>query len=59
MKTVYFQNYRNNEKFECHNLHDVKIIDGIEFLKVFKFGTSRDCFVRKDQLKKIQLNKQN
>jgi hypothetical protein len=56
MKKVYFENYRNREKFECHNLNDVRVIDGIEYLRVFKFGTTRDCFVRKDQLRKLNKN---
>lgn len=58
MKTVYFENIRNHEKFECHNANDVRIIDGIEYLRVFKFGTQRECFVRKDQLRKLGKNKQ-
>jgi len=53
MKTVYFENYRNHERFECRDLKDVKIIDGIEYLRVFRLGTQRDCLVRRDQLKKI------
>lgn len=53
MKTVYFENFRNRERFECQNLKDVKIIDGIEYLRVFRVGTQRDCLVRRDQLKKI------
>jgi len=53
MKTVYFENYRNHERFECRNLQDVKIIDGIEYLRVFRLGTQRDCLVRRDQLKKL------
>ena len=56
MKTVYFESYRNKEKFECHNLNDVRVIDGIEYLRVFKFGTQRDCLVRKDQLRKLGKN---
>lgn len=53
MKTVYFENVMNREKFYCHNLKDVRNIDGIEYLRVFKFGTQRDCLVKKDSLKKI------
>jgi hypothetical protein len=56
MKTVYFESYRNKEKFECRNLSDVRVIDGIEYLRVFKFGTQRDCLVRKDQLRKLNKN---
>ena len=56
MKTVYFESYRNKEKFECRDLNDVRMIDGIEYLRVFKFGTQRDCLVRKDQLRKLTKN---
>ena len=56
MKTVYFESYRNKEKFECHNLKDVRVIDGIEYLRVFKFGTQRDGLMRKDQLRKLGKN---
>ena len=56
MKIVYFENYRNQEKFECHNVNDVRLIDGIEYLRVFKVGTKRDCLIRKDQLKKLGKN---
>lgn len=56
MKTIYFENIRNKEKFECHNVNDVRVIDGIEYLKVFKIGTNRDCLMRKDQLIKLGKN---
>lgn len=56
MKTIYFESFRNKEKFECHNPKDIRIIDGIEYLRVFKFGTQRDCLVRKDQLRKLNKN---
>ena len=38
--------------FACAR-QDVRVIDGIEYLRVFKFGTQRDCLVRKDQLRKL------
>jgi hypothetical protein len=53
MKIMFFENMTNKEKFYCHNIKDVKFIDGIEYLRVFKFGTQRDCLVKKDVLKKI------
>ncbi len=58
MKTVYFESYRNKEKFECRDLTDVRVIDGIEYLHVYKFGTQRECLVRKDQLRKLNKNEQ-
>lgn len=56
MKTIYFENFRNKEKFVCHDLTDIRTIDGIEYLRVFKFGTNRDCLMRKDQLRKLGKN---
>jgi hypothetical protein len=53
MKTVVFENVVNKEKFQCHNTKDIQIIDGIEYLRVFKYGTQRDCLVKKDSLKKV------
>jgi len=52
MKTVILENIYNKEKFTCSNLKDVRMIDGIEYLRVFKFGTQRDVLIRKDTLKK-------
>jgi hypothetical protein len=53
MKTVLFENVRNKEKFVCPNIRDVVEIEGIEYIRVFKYGTQRDCLIRKDQLKKV------
>ena len=53
MKHVYFENLRNREKFYCTNIQDVRIIDGVEYLRVFKLGTQRDCLIKKDLLRKI------
>lgn len=57
MKTVYFENILNKEKFYCSNTKDVRVIDGIEYLRVFKYGTQRDCLMKKDTLRKISENK--
>jgi hypothetical protein len=56
MKTIYFENYRNKEIFECHDINNVRVIDGVEYLKVIKSDTKRDCLIRKDQLKKLGKN---
>ncbi len=53
MKTVFFQSLLNREKFYCTDTKDVRIIDGVEYLRVFKYGTQRDCLVKKDVLKKV------
>jgi hypothetical protein len=53
MKRVNFENIMNKEKFYCTNLKDIRVIDGIEYLRVFKEGTQRDCLIKKDSLKKV------
>ena len=53
MKTIYFENLRNREKFYCKDTKDIQLIDGIEYIRVFRLGTQRDCLVKKDTLKKI------
>jgi hypothetical protein len=53
MKKVFFENIVNKEKFFCSNLKDIRVIDGIEYMRVFKFGTQRDCLIKKDSLRKI------
>ena len=53
MKTLYFENIRNREKFYCKDIKNTQMIDGVEYLRVFRMGTQRDCLVKKDSLKKI------
>jgi hypothetical protein len=53
MKTTYFENVRNGEKFYCKNIKDIQKIDGTEYLRVFRQGTQRDCLIKKDILRKI------
>jgi hypothetical protein len=53
MKTVTFENIYNKEKFESLGKKQVKFIDGIEYIKLIKFGTQQEVFVRKDYLKKV------
>jgi hypothetical protein len=53
MKTIYFENVRNKEQFYCKNLKDIQMIDGIEYLRVFRMGTQRDCLVKKESLRKV------
>ena len=49
----------NKEKFICNgkSLRDVRVIDGIEYLRVFKFETKREVLVRKDTLKRVSSKK--
>lgn len=53
MKTVYFENMRNKEKFFCKNLKDIQKIDGVDYLRVFRMETQRECLVKLDSLRKI------
>lgn len=54
MKTVTFENIFNKERFESMGKRDTKVIDGIEYWKLFKQGTKREVLVRKDFLKKVK-----
>lgn len=54
MKTVTFENIFNKEKFEGLGKKEVKVIDGVEYYKLFKYGTKREVLVRKDFLKKVK-----
>jgi hypothetical protein len=53
MKKVYFENIVNKEKFYCTDIKDIMLIEGVEYIRVFKYGTQRDCLVKKDILRKI------
>ena len=53
MKTFYFQNVRNREKFYCKNTKDIQMIDGVEYMRVFRVGTQHDVLVKKELLQKV------
>ena len=36
MKTIYFENLRNKEKFYCKDTKAIQLIDGVEYLRVFR-----------------------
>jgi hypothetical protein len=57
MKTLFFENVFNKEKFYCKDTKDIRVIDGVEYLRVFRDGTQRDCLVKKDSLRKVQEKK--
>jgi hypothetical protein len=57
MKNTYFENVVNKEKFICPNSNDVRMIDGIEYLRVLREPSRRECLIRKDSLRKISKNK--
>jgi hypothetical protein len=53
MKTVFYENLRNKEKFYCTDTKNIQVIDGVEYLRVFKLGTQRDCLVKREALRKV------
>jgi hypothetical protein len=57
MKTVTFENIYNKERFSGFGKRDVKIIDGVEFVKLYKYGTKQEVFVRKDFLKRVNTSR--
>lgn len=48
-----FENIYNKERFTMSGKPQSKYIDGIEYVKLCLEGTSREVFVRRDFLKKI------
>ena len=38
-------------------MHDTELIDGVEYLKISKLGSTRILLMRKDSLKKIEEKK--
>lgn len=54
MKEHVLENVFNREKFVCLNLKDIQVIEGVEYLKVQKYGSTRTILMRKDALKKVK-----
>ena len=57
MKMVTFENIYNKEKFVSSGKRDSKFIDGVEYVKLYKFGTKQEVFVRKDFLKRVNTSR--
>jgi len=53
MKSTYFENIVNKERFVCPDPTDIRLIDGIEYLRVLRESNRRECLVRRDSLKKV------
>jgi hypothetical protein len=53
MKIIEFKNKLNGEKVHCNNVREVHIIDEVDYLVVYRPGTSRQFLMRKDILEKI------
>ena len=54
MRTITYENIYNKERFISQGRKDIKFIDGIEYVKLFKEGSKREVLVRKDYLKKVK-----
>lgn len=50
---VTFENIYNKEQFYSSGKKEVRLIDGIEYLKLYKKDTKREVLVRKDFLKRV------
>lgn len=57
MKKVIFENIYNKERFIVCNKKESKFIDGVEYIKLIKEGTTREMLLRRDSLKKIVISK--
>ena len=57
MKMVTFENIYNKEKFVSSGKRDSKFIDGVEYVKLYKFETKQEVFVRKDFLKRVNTSR--
>ena len=53
MKQTVYENKFNQEKVACWNPREVEVIDGVEYLKVHRFGSDRTFLMRKDSLVKV------
>ena len=54
MKPMTFESKLNRDRYECDNVRDVEVIDGIEYLRVRKPNTQRQFLIRKDSLEKVK-----
>lgn len=54
MKEKLFENLFTKEIFECKDLKNIQIIEGVEYITVQKVdGTKRNLLIRRDALKKV------
>jgi hypothetical protein len=54
MKEKLFENLFTKEIFECKDLKNIQVIEGVEYLTVQKIdGSRRNLLMRKDALKKV------
>jgi hypothetical protein len=56
MKTVIFRNRLNDEKVQCQDTKKIKVIDGVEYLSVYRVGqNNRPFLMRKEVLEKVNV----
>ena len=53
-KTMRLENKFNGEEFFCDDTNRVDRIDGVEFIFVYKYGTTRLLKIRKDSLQPVK-----
>lgn len=54
MKQLLYENIINGEKYTCPAKSETRNIDGVDYLRVFKMGTTREVLVKKDTLRKVK-----
>ncbi len=56
MKSVTFENIFNRERFVCWqaDLRSPEYIDGVEYLRVHRYGSDRTLLMRKDALRQVK-----
>lgn len=54
MKQLVYENIINKEKYISPAKTTVQTIDGIDYIRVFKFGTNHEVLIRKDSLRKVK-----
>lgn len=54
MKEVVLKNKLNGERVICPDPRQVSVIEGVEYLLVQGFGTSRKFLMRKDALERVK-----
>lgn len=54
MKQHIFENIINGEKYTCPAKSEVRTIDGVDYLRVFKMDTKREVLIKKDSLRKVK-----
>jgi hypothetical protein len=53
MKSTHFENIVNKERFVCPDPTAIRLIDGIEYIRVLRESNRRECLVRRDSLRKV------